>query len=88
MFGKYRMVVITFAILVITDENIEGGLNQFFVINNNKIYFGLTDIKGVGDSVYKKIIDISKTLDVDNLTWTEILFELLVKINSTAAKSR
>lgn len=62
-------------------------LNQFFVINNNKIYFGLTDIKGVGDSVYKKIIDISKKLDVNNLTWTEILFELLVKINSTAAKA-
>jgi DNA polymerase III subunit alpha len=62
-------------------------LNQFFVINNNKIYFGLTDIKGVGDSVYKKIIDISKTLDVNNLTWTEILFHLLVNINSTAAKA-
>ncbi len=62
-------------------------LNQFFVINNNKIYFGLTDIKGVGGSVYKKIIDISKKLDVNNLTWTEILFELLVKINSTAAKA-
>jgi DNA polymerase-3 subunit alpha len=62
-------------------------LNQFFVIKNNKIYFGLTDIKGVGESVYKKIVEISQHLDVQNLNWTEILLYLLVNINSTAAKA-
>ena len=62
-------------------------LNQFFVIKNDKIYFGLTDIKGVGDSVYKKIAEISKHLDLQNLNWTEILLYLLVNINSTAAKA-
>jgi DNA polymerase-3 subunit alpha len=62
-------------------------LNQFFVIHHNKIYFGLTDIKGVGDSVYNKIVDISKNLDVYNMSWVEILFKLLLKINSTAAKA-
>lgn len=62
-------------------------LNQFFVIKNNKIYFGLTDIKGVGESVYKKIVEISKHLDVENLNWTEVLLYLLVNINSTAAKA-
>jgi DNA polymerase-3 subunit alpha len=62
-------------------------LNQFFVIKNDKIYFGLTDIKGVGDSVYKKIVEISNHLDLQNLNWTEILLYLLVNINSTAAKA-
>jgi len=62
-------------------------LNQFFVIKNNKIYFGLTDIKGVGDSVYKKIVEISKHLDVQNLNWIEVLLYVLVNINSTAAKA-
>ena len=62
-------------------------LNQFFVIHNNKIHFGLTDIKGVGDSVYKKIVDLSKNLDIQHLTWSEILLNLLVNINSTAAKA-
>ncbi|MFN9900860.1 MAG: DNA polymerase III subunit alpha, partial [bacterium] len=27
-------------------------LNKYFILKNDKIYFGLTDIKGVGDSVY------------------------------------
>ncbi|NDD85778.1 DNA polymerase III subunit alpha, partial [bacterium] len=30
-------------------------LNQYFILKDNKLYFGLTDIKGVGDSVFNKI---------------------------------
>lgn len=62
-------------------------LNQFFVIKNNKIYFGLTDIKGVGESVYKKIVEISKKLNIKSLSWVEILVYVLLNINSTAAKA-
>ena len=62
-------------------------LNQFFIIRNNKIYFGLTDIKGVGDSVYKKIVELSKKLNIKSLTWTEVLLYVLLNINSTAAKA-
>ena len=33
-------------------------LNQLFILYNQEIYFGLTDIKGVGESVFKKIKDL------------------------------
>jgi DNA polymerase-3 subunit alpha len=62
-------------------------LNQFFVIRNNKIYFGLTDIKGVGESVYKKIVELSKRLNVKSLSWIEIVLYVLLNINATAAKA-
>lgn len=64
-------------------------LNKHFVLKNNKIYFGLTDIKGVGESVYNKILkcvsDIQK--GVDSLSWNEILMYVLININTTAAKA-
>jgi DNA polymerase-3 subunit alpha len=64
-------------------------LNQYFVLKNEKIYFGLTDIKGVGESVYKKLIDIVQNYDGDlsNIQWLELLFKILLNINSTAAKA-
>jgi len=61
-------------------------LNKNFIINKN-IYFGLTDIKGVGDSVYKKIVELYSTQISKELSWTKLLFQILMKINSTAAKS-
>jgi DNA polymerase-3 subunit alpha len=63
-------------------------MNKYFVLNSNKIYFGLTDIKGVGDSVFLKIEKILG--DNENLlheSWISILFKLLININSIAAKS-
>ena len=64
-------------------------LNPEFELVGDIIYFGLTNIKGVGDSVYKKISNmiLESKLDIKNLTLHELLFLLLDKINSTAAKN-
>lgn len=63
-------------------------LNKLFILKNNKIYFGLTDIKGVGGSVFDKLLEISKSFDfVNNTNWMDYLFLVLPNINSTAAKA-
>ena len=62
-------------------------LNQLFVMKKGKIYFGLTDIKGVGLSVYKKIIKITDEKAIDFNSWHHVLYHILNKINSTAAKA-
>lgn len=62
-------------------------LNELFILKNNHIYFGLTDIKGVGKSVYTKIIELTKNVDVSALNWLETLVTILLKINSIAAKA-
>jgi DNA polymerase-3 subunit alpha len=63
-------------------------LNQYFILKDKTIYFGLTDIKSVGESVYKKIISIIEENQIDlNSSWPNCLFRLLSNINSTSAKS-
>jgi DNA polymerase-3 subunit alpha len=64
-------------------------LNRYFILKNDKIYFGLTDIKGVGDSVFNKLISIidTKHIDLDKINWLRLLFQILLNINSTAAKA-
>lgn len=62
-------------------------LNQFFILKNKKIYFGLTDIKGVGESVYKKILELTKNHDVTIFTWPQIIGHILLNINSIASKA-
>lgn len=62
-------------------------LNEYFFIKDKDIYFGLTDIKSVGASVYKKIIEICKDHDINKMSWYDILFIILNNINSTAAKA-
>lgn len=61
--------------------------NQYFAIFNRHIYFGLTDIKGVGQSVYKKFVDITQNLDIGSMTTIEIICDILLKLNSTASKA-
>jgi DNA polymerase-3 subunit alpha len=63
-------------------------LNEFVELVDNKIYFGLTDIKGVGQSAFIKLVDIIKkdNIDIKNIQWIDMLF-LLERINSTAAKA-
>jgi hypothetical protein len=61
--------------------------NELFILKNNTIYFGLTDIKGVGKSVYDKLISIISKMDLTKTTWLEFLFLVLNNINSTAAKA-
>jgi DNA polymerase-3 subunit alpha len=62
-------------------------LNELFILKDKAIYFGLTDIKGVGKSVYSKILEISKTLDLNKLSWPQTLCGILLNINSTASKA-
>ena len=62
-------------------------LNEFFILKNKRIYFGLTDIKGVGKSVFTKILEILKDKDINSLTWPEIITHILLNINSIAAKA-
>ena len=62
-------------------------MNEFFYIKNKEIYFGLTDIKSVGASVYKKLLEICKNKDLSLLSWYDILIDILLNINSTAAKA-
>ena len=62
-------------------------LNEFFVMKDSKIFFGLTDIKGLGNSVFKKIVSILKDQDTSKWTWLNFLSVVLVNINSTAAKA-
>ena len=64
-------------------------LNRLFVVGSEYIYFGLTDIKGVGNSVFNKIMQITDDTDFDinKESWCYLLFGLLLKINSTAVKA-
>ena len=64
-------------------------LNEFFILNNNQIFFGLTDIKGVGKSVFEKLNKIvsDNSIDMNNIDWLELVLKILVNINSAAAKS-
>lgn len=64
-------------------------MNEFFALKDNNIYFGLTDIKGVGASVFKKLQDVTDkiTRPISDLSWFEILLHILMNINSTAAKA-
>ena len=61
--------------------------NKEFEIVDNKIYFGLTNIKGLGESVYAKLMTIIETMDLSKMSWIEILVKIMVNINSSAAKS-
>lgn len=62
-------------------------LNELFILKNKTIYFGLTDIKGVGASVFQKLVKITKDMHIDTMSWSEILLSILIEINSTAAKA-
>jgi DNA polymerase-3 subunit alpha len=64
-------------------------LNQYFILHDRKIYFGLTDIKGFGHSVFDKLVNLTKTLNtpLSDLSWTQVLFKVLININSASAKS-
>jgi DNA polymerase-3 subunit alpha len=63
--------------------------NEFFIIHNREIYFGLTDIKGVGKSVFDKLVKLieKENIDFDKLDWSGIVIQVLLKINSIAAKA-
>ena len=64
-------------------------LNELFAIRQGKIYFGLTDIKGLGQSVFKKLLKIveNDNIDIGKLSWYQMLYKILCNINSTATKA-
>lgn len=64
-------------------------LDQEFSLYNDVIYFGLTNIKGVGDSVFKKLTQLIShyDLDIKNTNANQILFLILDQLNSTASKN-
>ena len=62
-------------------------LNQFFILKNKIIYFGLTDIKGLGVSVFQKILKLTEDIDINNMEWIDILIDILLNINSIASKA-
>jgi len=69
-------------------------LNKNFQLYDKTIYFGLTNIKGVGNSVYKKLHSILKSkgslLDkqfYDQFNWIELLIYILPNLTSTAVKA-
>lgn len=62
-------------------------LNELFILKDKKIYFGLTDIKGVGKSVYNKILEIMKGKNPQEMKWMDVLLSVLLNINSNASKA-
>jgi len=62
-------------------------VKEFIIADDGLIYFGLTNIKGVGDSVYEKIHQIINTLSIKDMNFGQIYHKLLRQINSTAAKA-
>lgn len=61
---------------------------EFFIDEkDHNIYFGLTDIKGVGESVYNKITEILNTLDLSSMNFGQTYCKFLQHINSTSAKA-
>jgi DNA polymerase-3 subunit alpha len=62
-------------------------MNELFTIYNDKIYFGITDIKGVGQSVYVKLKELVTKIDITKSNWLVIMLQILHNINSTAAKA-
>lgn len=62
-------------------------LNRNFILKNNKVFFGLTDIKGVGNNVFDKLIGLIDKQTIEEADWVDILLNVLLNINSTAAKA-
>jgi len=63
-------------------------INKHVELDKDCIYFGLTDIKGFGESAYNKLSKIvkEKQLDLATMCWLDYLF-VLSNINSTSAKA-
>lgn len=64
-------------------------LNELFILHNKAIYFGLTDIKGFGESVYKKLCTLieQQKIDLSIIEWLEFVIRVLLNINSVSAKA-
>lgn len=63
-------------------------LNKHVKLQNNIIYFGLTDVKGFGESAYTKLISLltNHNIDLETAKWMDVLL-LLIKLNISGAKA-
>lgn len=64
-------------------------LNQNFILKDGIIYFGLTNIKGFGDSMYDKLLKLisDNKYDISSMSFIELCFNVLNKLSSTAVKA-
>lgn len=64
-------------------------LNKNFILKDNQIYFGLTNIKNFGESVYEKLCKLLSDNEyvINDMTFMELCFKVLNKLNSNAVKS-
>lgn len=60
--------------------------NFFMDKDNSCIRFGMTNIKGLGLSVYQKISEILTDTNIENFSFFDLYYMLLRKINSASAK--
>ena len=64
-----------------------------FTANKNNIYFGITNVKGVGNAESAKILSIIPELEeslgkkFSEFTWADTLFNLGLKVNKTCMES-
>lgn len=58
-------------------------LKENFYIKNNKIYYGLSNVKSVGASG-TKLAKLLSDIDLNNISWYEFLRDYSSKINKTA----
>ena len=60
---------------------------EFFIdTTDNSIWFGLTNIKGLGDSVYEKLNQLLQQYSIGTMNFTHVYCYILRHINSTACK--
>jgi DNA polymerase-3 subunit alpha len=64
-------------------------MNEHFRLIDSKIFFGLSDIKGLGPSVLRRLVKTIGELDkpLNELTWIDFLVFVSQKLNSTAVKA-
>lgn len=62
-------------------------LNDNFKLINREIYFGLSNVKNFGKSVYDKLCNRAQDYDIQNMSYIEIIIKILSRINITASKS-
>lgn len=55
--------------------------NENFLIKDGKICYGLGAIKGVGESAIKKLLVELGNLDLEKMTWLQVLLNLSPKMN-------
>lgn len=60
--------------------------NTDFLIKDDFIYFGIGAIKDVGESGCKQILEKTKDIDFDNISWIKFLVEVLLKVKKTSVK--